>query len=176
MGATVGVVGHRYLWIGEQAQEDRDASELYRRVRGQALWSRLSSALTGRKPHLLSLAAVEANCSVADFHDAGTRTVAIHLIRGSANRCCNFDANFRPLHSHGQARWLGLAAARQRGVKLPPVELIEAAGVYFVVDGHHRVSVARALGETAIQAKVTTWQVAGPFAWEGINCRGRSRC
>ena len=176
MVATVGVVGHRYLWIGEQAQEDRDASELYRRVRSQALWSRLSSALTGRPRHLLNLASVEASCTVADCRDAGTRTVPINLIRGSSNRCCDFDANFRPLHSHGQVRWLGLAAARQRGAKLPPVNLIEAAGVYFVVDGHHRISVARALGETAIQARVTTWQPAGPSAWEGMNSRGRSRC
>jgi hypothetical protein len=166
MVATASVIGHRYLWIDEKVQEARDASELYRRVRGQALWSRLSSALTGRTRLLLSLASVEASCTVVDCHDAGTRTVPINLIRGSSNRCCDFDVDFRPLHSHGQARWLGLATARQRRAKLPPVDLVEAAGVYFVVDGHHRISVARALGETEIRARVTTWQVAGPLPWE----------
>ena len=166
MFATASVIGHRYLWIDEKVQEARDASELYRRVRGQALWSRLSSALTGRKRCLLSLASVEAACTVVDRHDAGTRTVPINLIRGSSNRCCDFDADFCPLHSHGQARWLGLAAARQRRAKLPPVDLVEAAGVYFVVDGHHRISVARALGDAEIRARVTIWQVAGPLPWD----------
>jgi hypothetical protein len=166
MVATAAVVGHRYLQIDEKVQEAQDASELYRRVRGQAPWSRLSSALTGRTRHLLSLASVEASCTIVDCHDAGTRAVPISLIRGSSNRCRDFDADFRPLYSHGQARWLGLAAARQRQAKLPPVDLIEAAGVYFVVDGHNRISVARALGDAAIQARVTTWQVAGPLPWE----------
>jgi hypothetical protein len=166
MVATAEVIGHRYLWIDEKDQAAQDASELYRRARGQALWSRLSSTVTGRPRHLLSLASVEDSCAVVERHDAGTRTVSINLIRGSFNRCRDFDADFRPLHSHGQARWQSLATARQRNAKLPPVDLVEAGGVYFVVDGHHRVSVARALGDTAIRARVTAWQVAGPLPWQ----------
>jgi hypothetical protein len=175
MTSTVSVIGHRYLWIDEQVQKEQGVADLYRHVRGQALRTRLWSALTGRTGRLLPLASVEATCTVVECRDAGTRTVPIDRIRGSSNRCSDFDANFCPLHSHDQARWLRLAAARLRGAKLPPVKLIEVAGFYFVVDGHHRISVARALGETEIRATVTTWQVAGPLAWQGMNCQGRSR-
>jgi hypothetical protein len=49
---------------------------------------------------------------------------------------------------------------------MPPVELIQVRDVYFVQDGHHRISVARALGELDIEAKVTIWQVSGPLPWE----------
>lgn len=167
MSGTVSVIGHRYLWIDEKVQEEQRASDLYGRLRGQALRRRLWSALTGRRGRLLDLASVETACTVVDCHDAGTQTVPISRIRGSnSHRCCDFDAGFCPLHSHEQARWLRLAAARLRGAKLPPVELIEIAGIYFVVDGHHRISVARALGEAVIRARVTTWQVAGPLPWE----------
>lgn len=162
MVAAAGVLGHRYLWIDEKVCEAWDASELYRHAHGKALWGRLYSALTGRTRRLLSLASVEPSCTVSDRRDSLTRIVPIKLIRGSANRCHDFDADFRPLHSHSQARWICLAAAHRRKAKLPPVDLIEAAGIYFVVDGHHRISVANALGDTAIRARVTTWQAAGP--------------
>jgi hypothetical protein len=164
MAGTVSVIGHRYLWIDEKVREEQRAADLFRHIRNQALLKRLWSALTGRSGRLLPLASVEATCTVVECCDAGTRTVPIDRIRGSSNRCCDFDAGFRPLHSHDQARWLRVAAARLRGAKLPPVELIELAGIYFVVDGHHRISVARALGEAEIRARVTTWQVAGPLA------------
>jgi len=48
-----------------------------------------------------------------------------------------------------------------RGLALPPVELIQVGEVYFVVDGHHRISAARALKYTHVDAVVTEWTVAG---------------
>jgi hypothetical protein len=56
--------------------------------------------------------------------------------------------------------------ARQQGAKLPPVALIQVGDVYFVKDGHHRISVARALGQVEIEAVVTVWHVAGQLPWE----------
>jgi hypothetical protein len=46
---------------------------------------------------------------------------------------------------------------------LPPVVLVQVGDVYFVRDGHHRISVARALGQLDIEAEVTVWQVSGPL-------------
>jgi len=46
------------------------------------------------------------------------------------------------------------------------VELIQVGDVYFVRDGHHRISVARALGQRDVEAEVTLWQVTGPLPWE----------
>ena len=64
------------------------------------------------------------------------------------------------------SRWLGVAAARDHGKVLPPVVLVQVGGVYFVRDGHHRISVARALGQLDIEAEVTVWQVSGPLPWD----------
>jgi hypothetical protein len=64
------------------------------------------------------------------------------------------------------SRWLRIAAARDQGKVLPPVVLVQVGDVYFVRDGHHRISVARALGQQDIEAQVTLWQVKGTLPWE----------
>jgi hypothetical protein len=51
-------------------------------------------------------------------------------------------------------------------VPLPPITLTLVGDRYFVVDGHHRVSVARALGQAGIDAGVTVCEFAGPLPWE----------
>lgn len=43
---------------------------------------------------------------------------------------------------------------------MPAVELIKVGDVYVVRDGHHRISVARALGEGFVDAHVTAWELA----------------
>jgi len=52
------------------------------------------------------------------------------------------------------------------GTPLPPVELVQVGDVYFVRDGHHRISVARTVGQRDIEAEVTVWHVDGPLPWE----------
>jgi hypothetical protein len=99
-------------------------------------------------------------------HFAGLQTVEIDRIRGSEGRVVDFDIDFFPIGHHNRSRWTGIAMARQQGIKMPPVTLIQAGDLYFVRDGHHRISVARAFGQTFIEAEVTVWQVAGPLPWE----------
>jgi hypothetical protein len=53
-----------------------------------------------------------------------------------------------------RARWESIAAARRRGIDLPPIDVYRVGDIHFVSDGHHRVSVARALGDTTIEARV----------------------
>jgi hypothetical protein len=92
--------------------------------------------------------------------------VPISQIGGSEGRVGDFDRDFNPLKDYTRRRWLGIAAARERGKVLPPVSLVQVGDVYFVKDGHHRISVARAVGQDAIEARVTAWQVEGPLPWE----------
>lgn len=117
---------------------------------------------------MLDLTAVQDTCPLLDYRYVGKQLVAISQIRGSASkgRSHDFDANFRPLNPHNEARWQSVYGARQRGLKLSPVMLIQVGRVYFVEDGHHRISVAKARGEQAIEAKVSIWRVAGRLPWE----------
>jgi hypothetical protein len=134
------------------------------------------SLLTGRSCRLLDLSAVRAESSLVGGHNVGIRTVAISRIQGSEGRSEDFDREFRPLQLHNRGRWLSVANARQRGVALPPVELIQIGDIYFVRDGHHRISVARAFGQDEIEADVTVWETDGPRnAVEATTARGRAR-
>ncbi len=116
----------------------------------------LRRLLPGAHAALLPLAGTRQGAEL-DRHYAGVQTVAIRSIRGSEGRLIDFDAEFRPLHDRTRDRWVSVAAARLRGTRLPPVELIKSGDDYFVRDGHHRISVARALGEEFIEANVTVW-------------------
>lgn len=126
------------------------------------------SGLTGRSGHLLDLATVQADCTLVDYTYIGYQTVPLRQIRGSASagRCHDFDANFRPRHDHTTSRLAGIETARRQGSKLPPVSLIQVGDIYFVEDGHHRISVAKAYGEKTIEAEVTAWRVIGRLPWE----------
>jgi hypothetical protein len=87
--------------------------------------------------------------------DAGLQTVPLDAIVGSVDRLREFDIRFRPTTSRTRGRWERIAAARRRGEALPPISLYRIGDLYFVRDGHHRVSVARAMGDTVIDAYVT---------------------
>ena len=84
--------------------------------------------------------------------------VPLNQIKGSENRSADFDARFYPLKSEDQERWVEIALLKLKNANFEAVNLIQIEDVYFVRDGHHRVSVARALGEQYIDAEVTVWQ------------------
>ena len=85
----------------------------------------------------------------------GMRTVSVGQIRGSAGRCSEFDSDFMPAKASVEERWKHVDRAFHRGEELPPVSLYKVGGFYFVLDDHHRVSVARYHGVEWIDAYVT---------------------
>jgi hypothetical protein len=87
--------------------------------------------------------------------DLGIQTIALDSIVGTVDRRAGtFDRAFRPARAETRGRWLGIAAARRRGEAMPPIDVYRIGELHFVRDGHHRVSVARALGDTVIEARV----------------------
>jgi hypothetical protein len=85
----------------------------------------------------------------------GTRTVPVGQIGGSVGRCSEFDRDFLPTKASVKERWKRIDRAFHRGEELPPVSLYKVGGFYFVLDGHHRVSVAHYHGVEWIDAYVT---------------------
>jgi hypothetical protein len=59
-------------------------------------------------------------------------------------------------------RWERLALAQRRGEPIPPIEVYRVGGSHFVIDGHHRISIAAAGGEQLIEANVTEVFTAVP--------------
>jgi hypothetical protein len=150
-----------------KTQAESQALQLYGQVCRRSWSDQIGTIWRRRSSYLLDLTSVQQSCQLLGHHYEGEQTVAIHQIRGSDNegRSRDFDANFRPLQSRHKERWLGIAMAVWRGVKMPPVSLVRVGEVYFVQDGHHRISVARAMGLQEIEAVVTGLQVAGQLPW-----------
>src|SRR4051812_15084517 len=87
--------------------------------------------------------------------DLGVQTIPLHSIVGTVDRRSgDFDRAFRPQSAGQRGRWERIAAARRRGEPMPPIEVYRIGELHFVKDGHHRVSVARALGDETIEAHV----------------------
>lgn len=92
-------------------------------------------------------------------YEAGVATIPLSKIRGSEGRVNDFDSEFHPLNRHSAERWVSIYQAHDEGKSLPPIEVVRVGEVCYVRDGHHRVSVAKAIGQTHIEATINVYTV-----------------
>jgi hypothetical protein len=85
----------------------------------------------------------------------GTKVIPLDAIVGSVDKVRDFDRRFRPTSGRSRERWERLSRASRTGEIIPPIDVYQVGDVYFVRDGHHRVSVARSLRLKVIEASVT---------------------
>jgi hypothetical protein len=133
------------------------AAAFARELRRQSL-AKLAVRLTRKRNDALAILpfdeVVTALGRVAE-HDLGLQTIALESIVGTVSRRSGeFDRQFRPRTRRLQGRWQRIAAARRRGEAMPPIDVYRVGELHFVQDGHHRVSIARAFGDTTIEARV----------------------
>lgn len=121
---------------------------------------RFLRALQGRSGRMPNLSEIAAGRTRSAHSQIGTQTIPLRRIIGSEGRCTGFDDAFNPYALESPLRWQRIAQAWLDGRYLPAIELIQLGDQYFVRDGHHRVSVARAFGQLEIDAFVTVWQIA----------------
>ncbi len=126
----------------------------YGRVRRRAWWRDVVARLAGRQNQLLSYEAVKRSLKLGGPIYRGVKTVPIAQIVGSVDRYRDFDDVFLPKQDSTANRWKSIARAFYSDVDLPPIRLYKVGDAYFVMDGHHRVSVAREQGIDFIDAEV----------------------
>jgi len=126
----------------------------FSRARFKAFMNRVRNTLSGQPATLLSYDEVKEKLRIGGPIYMGVQTVPIEKIAGSLNRYHQFDRAFMPLEDQLAQRWQNIDRAFYQEVNLPPVVLYKIGEVYFVVDGHHRVSVAREQGQVFIDAEV----------------------
>jgi hypothetical protein len=134
----------------------------FARARSWAFLNDIFGFLSGRPKRLLSYDQVKEKLHIGGPIYRGLRTVEIARIVGSVNRYADFDRAFLPTHNRIANRWQNVDRAFYEDINLPPVVLYKVGDVYFVVDGHHRVSVARQQGQEFIEAEVRECQVKIP--------------
>jgi hypothetical protein len=111
---------------------------------------------------LLALDEVTQRLRMFEQSYLGVRAIPVDSIVGTVDRKGDFDREFLPRRPEMEGRWTRVEEVMQRGA-MPPIEVYEIEGRYFLVDGHHRVAVARQLGMDYIDAEITRIRTRYPF-------------
>lgn len=127
----------------------------FQTARMRAFWNEVASLVRGKPAELLSFEEVRARLRLREENYMGLLDVPLDQILGSVGRYRDFTSGFLPRTAKMQDRWSRIYAQATGLTGLPPIELYKVGDAYFVRDGNHRVSVARQLGATVIQAHVT---------------------
>jgi hypothetical protein len=135
----------------------------FRAARTKAFFRQMLALLTGQRNEMLSFDDVSLALRIGGPIYRGVRAVPIANIIGSVNRYKDFDRAFLPTQDFTASRWRRINRAWYEDVSLPPVLLYKVGDAYFVVDGNHRVSVAREMGQEYIDAEVRECAVRVPI-------------
>jgi hypothetical protein len=133
------------------------------RARRQEAYRRLSQVAGRREQRpLLSLDEVSRRLGALEQTYAGIRPIPVDGIVGTVSRVDDFDRDFLPKRSKIQERWQQVEESWPDG-DFPPIVVYEIDGRYFVVDGHHRVAIAKQRGIEMIDAEVTQLRSRSPL-------------
>ena len=135
-----------------------DVEDDFLRVRRRQVLARLAHRLR-REPDdvnlILPFDEVVAALGMRGERSLGLKTIRLDSVVGTVDSQRDFDRRFRPTSGRVRERWERLALAQRRGESIPPIDVYRVGDLHFVKDGHHRVSVALAAGQTTIDAYVT---------------------
>jgi len=91
----------------------------------------------------------------------GVRAIPVDRIVGTLDRTADYDRDFLPRRRGMGERW---RRVEQVGAEsFPPIVVYEVDGQFFVVDGHHRVAIAKQLGMEFIDAEITRLRTRFPL-------------
>jgi nucleotide-binding universal stress UspA family protein len=127
----------------------------FRSARQKATLREIIARFTGDNTELLSFNEVRQKLKAQLGHKSVLKEIPIDAIIGSVNRYQDFSRDFLPSKNISEERWANIELANYGSHGLPPIEVYQIDEAYFVSDGNHRVSVAKQLGATQIQAYVT---------------------
>lgn len=142
------------------------AIEDFHRARRRAALEEILAKLTGKSTDLLSFEDMRQKLKAKVGPARELKEIPLDAIVGSADRYTDFTRSFLPRQDFDRDRWARVMAAVTNLTGLPPIEVYQIGEVYFVLDGHHRVSVARQVGATHIQAYVTKLHPRVPLSPE----------
>src|SRR6476620_6419145 len=134
--------------IAFQAQED------FARARRKVFLESVGAFLTRRPNELLSFQTVREQLPIRSQAYRGVRAIPVDQIIGSVDRYEDFNRHFLPTQTHTQARWENVDRAALAEISLPPIQVYQIGGAYFVADGNHRVSVAKERGLRFVDAVI----------------------
>lgn len=150
----------------EDRQAYRKALDDFHRLRSKAALERFWAGIRGESLDLMPYDEVSSKLRAVSQTNIGVQQVPLENIIGSVNRTSDFDRNFRPLSDGDRSRWANVKAAMTSPYTtgVPPVSLYKIGEAYFVLDGNHRISIAKEMGLDSIEAYVTEVKTKVPLS------------
>jgi len=149
---------------GPEQEFDFLASRDFSRARLASFMNRVAELISGQSRQLLVFDEVREKLHLGGPVYRGVQPVPLDKIVGSVDRYQDFDRFFMPTQTHTRSRWHRISKAWYQDVSLPPVLLYKVSDAYFVVDGNHRVSVARSKNQVYIDAEVRECESRVPIS------------
>lgn len=143
-----------------RALQDFDAA------RSRAFRRSLRTVLTGRAQRLRSIEPMLRAAGLEGRSYGGVHEIPVDRIVGSAApdfKSGDFDPGFLPINRRMRDRWTRIYQAMVEGDELPPIDVYKVDDNYYVIDGHHRVSVARNIGRPMLNARVINVKTRAPL-------------
>ncbi len=140
------------------------ALEDFRAARSKAALQEAMARLTGKSVALLSYEDVRQKLKPSGSNEKGLQEIPLDAIVGSVDRFNDFTRTFLPRLDNDEWRWAKVQMATNENEGVPPISVYQLGGAYFVVDGNHRVSVARQMNSTYIEAYVTEIRTKVPLS------------
>ena len=147
--------------IGYKSKALRD----FRRARRKADLQEVVARLTGRPASLLSFSEVSQRLKLEETGKRTLQEIPLDAIVGSVGRYKDFTRKFLPRLESDKERWARVKASVD-SMGLQPIDVYQIGQVYFVLDGHHRVSVAKQIGAETILANVIEVHTKVPLSPE----------
>jgi len=126
----------------------------FEQARSRAKLEKVMARLSGKSIDLLSYEDVRKGLQATTPIPRGLQNIPISSIVGSVDRYADFSRSFLPQYDSDERRWTRIMDQMRGPGGLPPIEVYQIGSAYFVLDGNHRVSVAKHLGADHIQAYV----------------------
>ncbi len=139
------------------------AIEDFQKAHRKADLEQILSFITGKSNYLLSYNEVLEKLHEKSRKALGLQSIPLAAITGSVGRYRDFNRSFLPRSANIEDRWAQVKVAMNSFRGVPPIEVYKIGDVYFVLDGNHRVSVAREMGHKSIQAYVTEVKTLVPL-------------
>ena len=130
-----------------------ESQDSWARARRGVLVQRVVCAFRRCSVDLIPFEEVRTRLHLTQKYCRGVQDIELERIRGSVGRYRDFTSTFLPCRSHLRQRWERVKSLSSTQ-PMPPIEVYQVGDAYFVVDGHHRVSVARQEGKASIEASV----------------------
>ena len=144
----------------------RIALDDFRRARRKAALQEIFSWLTGHSNALLSFEEARQALKASGEEIHGLESIPLKAIIGSVGRYTDFNRNFLPRRDELSPRWAKVKSVLRDLDEMPPIRVYQIGEAYFVMDGNHRVSIARERGLTHIKAYVTEIHTKVPLTPE----------